>query len=57
MYAIRSYYGLIALGRKTREICDLLQLSFETLQTHRKNIRRKLDLTGQRVSLYVYLLV
>ncbi len=46
---------LIALGRKTREICDLLQLSFETLQTHRKNIRRKLDLTGQRVSLYVYL--
>lgn len=46
---------LIALGRKTREICDLLQISFETMQTHRKNIRRKLGLTGQGISLYVFL--
>ncbi len=46
---------LIALGRKTREICELLHISFETMQTHRKNIRRKLGLKGRRVSLYVYL--
>lgn len=46
---------LIALGRKTREICELLQISFETMQTHRKNIRRKLGLTGQGISLYVFL--
>lgn len=46
---------LITLGRKSREICELLQLTFETMQTHRKNIRRKLGLTGRRISLYVYL--
>lgn len=46
---------LIALGRKTREICELLDLSFETMQTHRKNIRRKLGLIGEKVSLAVFL--
>ncbi|UZP68220.1 PAS domain S-box protein [Desulfovibrio mangrovi] len=46
---------LIALGRKTREICELLQVSFETMQTHRKNIRKKLGLTGKGISLYVFL--
>lgn len=46
---------LIALGRKSKDICELLHISFETMQTHRKNIRRKLGLKGQRMSLYVFL--
>ncbi|GFM35415.1 helix-turn-helix domain-containing protein [Desulfovibrio psychrotolerans] len=46
---------LIALGRKSKDICELLHVSFETMQTHRKNIRRKLGLKGHPMSLYVFL--
>lgn len=46
---------LIQRGRKSREIAELLAVSFETLQTHRKNIRRKLGLKGRHCSLYAYL--
>ncbi|MUM78552.1 PAS domain S-box protein [Pseudodesulfovibrio sp. F-1] len=46
---------LIQLGRTGAEIAGLLNLSFETIQTHRKNIRRKLGLRGSRTSLYAYL--
>jgi len=46
---------LIQLGRTGAEIAGLLNLSFETIQTHRKNIRRKLGLRGSRASLYAYL--
>jgi PAS domain S-box-containing protein len=47
---------LIQLGRKGKEIAEMLSISFETLQTHRKNIRRKLGIKGRTVSLYSYLL-
>jgi DNA-binding CsgD family transcriptional regulator len=46
---------LIQLGRNGQEIAALLNMSFETVQTHRKNIRRKLGLKGRTVSLFSYL--
>jgi DNA-binding CsgD family transcriptional regulator len=32
-----------------------LNLSFETVQTHRKNIRKKLELKGSKVNLHTFL--
>lgn len=46
---------LIQMGRTGAEIAELLSMSFETVQTHRKNIRRKLGLRGRKVSLFTYL--
>lgn len=46
---------LIQQGWQGRAIAENLSISFETLQTHRKNIRRKLRLRGQSVSLAAYL--
>lgn len=45
----------IQLGRSGKEIAELLNMSFETVQTHRKNIRKKLNLRGRKVSLFTYL--
>jgi PAS domain S-box-containing protein len=46
---------LIRLGTSTRDIAELLHASFETVQTHRKNIRRKLGLQGRQLSLFSFL--
>lgn len=46
---------LIRVGMKGREISELLNISFETLQSHRKNIRKKLNLCGTKISLTTYL--
>ena len=46
---------LIQMGQSGKEISRALSISFETLQTHRKNIRRKLGLRGKSTSLYQYL--
>ncbi len=46
---------LIQVGRSGKEIAEFLNMSFETVQTHRKNIRRKLGLRGSKTSLYKYL--
>ncbi|WP_022850915.1 PAS domain S-box protein [Limisalsivibrio acetivorans] len=46
---------LIQGGYTTKEICENLNISFETAQTHRKNIRRKLGIKGKDVNLYSYL--
>ena len=46
---------LIQMGQSGKEISKFLSISFETLQTHRKNIRRKLGLRGKSTSLYQYL--
>ena len=46
---------LIQLGRSGKEIADLLGISFETAQTHRKNIRKKLGLRGSTTSLQTHL--
>ncbi len=45
----------IQAGHSTKDIADHLNLSVETIQTHRKNIRRKLGLHGKAVSLYAHL--
>ncbi len=46
---------LIQLGRSGKDIAQLLTMSFETVQTHRKNIRKKLGLRGTKVPLFTYL--
>jgi DNA-binding NarL/FixJ family response regulator len=45
---------LIQQGWQGRAIAEELGISFETLQTHRKNIRRKLGLKGGPVSLSAF---
>lgn len=46
---------MIRAGHTTKEISELLHSAHDTVQTHRKNIRRKLDLRGKKVSLYTFL--
>lgn len=43
---------LIQTGYSGKEIAEELNISFETIQTHRKNIRKKLGLRGRKVNLY-----
>lgn len=45
----------IKAGSSTSEVADLMHSSLETIQTHRKNIRKKFGLVGKNVSLQVYL--
>ncbi|WP_138774447.1 LuxR C-terminal-related transcriptional regulator [Desulfohalovibrio reitneri] len=45
----------ILTKKSTKEIADLLNSSLETIQTHRKNIRKKLDLKGKSTTLYSFL--
>lgn len=45
----------IQSGHSNKDIADLLNLSVETIQTHRKSIRRKLGLHGRNISLYAHL--
>ena len=46
---------LIQAGCASKEICEAMNLSFETILTHRKNIRRKLNLRGRKVNLQAFL--
>ena len=45
----------IQSGSATKDIAETLGLSVDTIQTHRKNIRKKLGLRGRDVSLFNYL--
>jgi len=45
----------ILAGHPSKDIAASLNISLETVQTHRKNIRRKLGLHGQSLSLYAHL--
>ncbi|BDU72530.1 PAS domain S-box protein [Mesoterricola silvestris] len=48
--------NFILAGFSTKEICATMNLAFDTVQTHRKNIRRKLGLSGSAgISLHGYL--
>lgn len=44
----------IKAGLTGKEICDTMNVSFETIQTHRKNIRKKLDLRGKNINLHTF---
>jgi PAS domain S-box-containing protein len=44
-------------GLSSKEIADVMKSSFETIQTHRKNIRRKMGLRGRKTALGTYLKV
>lgn len=46
---------LIQSGSTSKDIADGMAISIETVQTHRKNIRKKLGLSGKDVNLYAYL--
>lgn len=43
---------LIQEGHATKEIANMMNVSFETVQVHRRNIREKLGLRGRKVNLY-----
>lgn len=45
----------IEAGKSTEHIAELLSIAADTVRTHRKNIRRKLGLQGNNVSLISYL--
>ena len=45
----------IQAGASTKEIADAFNLSTVTIQTHRRNIRRKLDLKNRNVNLSIFL--
>ena len=47
---------LVRAGHSSKEIAGLLNISPETVQTHRRNIRRKLGLRGHDTQLAVHLL-
>ncbi|MGD8563472.1 MAG: LuxR C-terminal-related transcriptional regulator [Desulfarculaceae bacterium] len=46
---------LLKQGKTSKEIADLLNLSLTTISFHRRNIRRKLELTNRGVNLKAYL--
>jgi DNA-binding CsgD family transcriptional regulator len=47
--------SLIKMSMTTQEIADLVHVTEDTVKTHRRNIRRKLALTGKAVDLQSYL--
>ncbi len=50
-----SVIALIQAGMTTEDIADRLHISPDTVKTHRRNIRRKLDIIGKKDDLASYL--
>ena len=46
---------LVQAGYASKEVAEKMHISFETVQVHRRNIRRKLGLNGQKVNLHAFL--
>jgi PAS domain S-box-containing protein len=47
--------GLVREGKQDKEITEVLNISFETVKTHKQNIRKKLGIYGQRKNLRSFL--
>ena len=47
--------NLIKLGKRSKEIAEILHLSPGTVNVHRKNIRKKLDIDHQKANLQTLL--
>ena len=47
----------IQAGMSSKEIAEMMHSSFDTIQTHRKNIRKKMGLKGQKTPLCTFLRV
>ncbi len=47
--------NLIKNGLSSKEICQMLNISFKTIETHRNKIRRKLGIVNKEVNLTTYL--
>jgi PAS domain S-box-containing protein len=47
--------SLVREGKPDKDIAEILDASIHTVKTHRKNIRKKLGLSGERASLKSYL--
>lgn len=47
--------NLIKNGLSSKEMCELLNLSFKTIETHRNKIRKKFGITNKDVNLTTYL--
>ena len=47
--------NLVKLGKRTKEIAAIMHLAPGTISIHRKNIRRKLELTHQKTNLQTIL--
>lgn len=46
---------MVQSGASSKDIAESMNISFDTVQTHRKNIRKKLGLSGKDVNLFAYL--
>jgi PAS domain S-box-containing protein len=47
---------LIKDGKQDKDIMEILKISFDTVKSHRKNIRKKLGIYGQRINMRTKLL-
>ena len=48
--------GLIRIGKTSKEIATLLNLSTRTVEVHRNNIRNKLGLRNKKLNLRIFLM-